>query len=94
MIMATELTIVKMIITINICLCSCGQHLKKSKCFFITKVINHKFILKVRSFNSAKLQCIYNHVKATLIDVKPENIIFQVGTNDLNFEKTSSQIAR
>ena len=36
----------------------------------------------------------YDHVKSTLRDVNPKNNIILHVTNDLNLEKTSSQIAR
>ena len=35
----------------------------------------------------------YDHVKPTIREVNPEHIILHVGTNDLNSEKTSSQIS-
>ena len=53
------------------------------------KPMNHKCIVKVQPFSSAKVQCMYNHVKPTIIDVNLDNIIFHV--NELNSEKSSSQ---
>ena len=50
--------------------------------------------MKVRLINSAKVQCMCDHVKSTLRDDNPKNIIVHVGINDLNFMKTSSQIGR
>ena len=35
-----------------------------------------------------------DHVKPTLRECKPDHLILHVGTNDLNSESTSSQIAR
>ena len=35
----------------------------------------------------------YDHAKPTIREVNPEHIILHVGTNDLNSEKTSSQIS-
>ena len=46
------------------------------------------------SFSSAEVQCMYDHLKLTLRDVSLGNIILHIGKNDLNSDKTSSQIAR
>ena len=37
---------------------------------------------------------VWNYVKPTLRDDKPDHIILHTGTNDLRSEKTASQIAR
>ena len=66
---------------------------KKVNGFFLTKDIKHKYLVKVRSFSSAKTRCMHDHVKPTIRDFNPEHIIIHVGTNDLNSEKTASQIA-
>ena len=66
---------------------------KKVNGFFLTKDIKHKYLVKVRSFSSAKTRCMNDHVKPTICDFNPEHIIIHVGTNDLNSEKTTSQIA-
>ena len=62
--------------------------------FLKTKAINNKCILKVRPFSSAKVRCMYDHLKPKIRYVNTDNIILHVGTNELNSEKTSSQIAR
>ena len=61
--------------------------------FFLTKNIKHRFLVKVRSFSSAKVSCMNDHAKPTMRDFDPEHIILHVGTNDLNSERTASQIA-
>ena len=66
---------------------------KKVNGFYLTKDIKHKFLVKVRSFTSAKTRCMYDHAKPTIREVNPEDIILHVGTNDLNSEKTASQIS-
>ena len=66
---------------------------KKVNGFYLTKDIKHKFLVKVRSFSSAKTRCVYDHAKPTIREVNPEHIILHVGTNDLNSEKTASQIS-
>ena len=66
---------------------------KKVNGFYLTKDIKHKFLVKVRSFSSAKTGCMYDHAKPTIREVSPEHIILHVGTNDLNSEKTVSKIS-
>ena len=66
---------------------------KKVNGFYLTKDIKHKFLVKVRSFSSAKTRCMYDHVKPTIREINPEHIILHVGTSDLNSEKTASQIS-
>ena len=60
---------------------------KKVNGFYLTKDIKHKFLVRVRSFSSAKTRCMYDHAKPTIREVNPEHIILHVGTNDLNSEK-------
>lgn len=67
--------------------------IKKVNGFLLTRNINHKFIVKVRSFPGAKVKCMTDYVKPTINDFDPEHIIIHVGTNDLNSERTASQIA-
>ena len=66
---------------------------KKVNGFHLTKHIKHKYLVKVRSFSSAKTRCMHDHVKPTMRDFNPERVILHVGTNDLNSDKTASQIA-
>ena len=66
---------------------------KKVNGFHLTKHIKHKYLVKVRSFSSAKTRCMHDHVKPTMRDFNPEHVIIHVGTNDLNSDKTASQIA-
>ena len=40
------------------------------------------------------MSCIVDHVKPTMCDDKPDNVILHSGTDDLRSEKTASQIAR
>ena len=66
---------------------------KKVNGFYLTRNIKHKFLVKVRPFSSAKTRCMYDHAKPTIRELNPEHIILHVGTNDLNTEKTASQIS-
>ena len=44
-------------------------------------------------FSRAKVRCLHDYVNPTMRDFNPNQEILHVGTNDLNSEKTSSQIA-
>ena len=67
---------------------------KKLNGFLLTRKLNHKCLVKVRPFNSAKVRCMHDHVKPTVRDFDPDHIILHCGTNDPNSDRTSSQIAR
>ena len=65
---------------------------KNLNCYRLTKKIKHN-IVKVRPFTTAKVSCMQDHVKPTIRDINPQQIILHVGTNDLKTERTASQIA-
>ena len=67
---------------------------KKLNGFLLTRKLKHKCLVKVRPFSSAKVRCMHDHVKPTVRDFNPDHIILHCGTNDLNFERTVSQITR
>ena len=67
---------------------------KKLNGYLLTKKIKHKGIVKVRPFTTAKVSCMQDHVKPTIRDINPQQIILHVGTNDLKTERTASQIAK
>ena len=62
--------------------------------YLLTKKVRHKFLVKVRSFSVAKVSCMVDHVKPTILDEKPDIFILHTRTNDLRSKKTASQIAR
>ena len=47
----------------------------------------------VRSFNLAEVRCMCDQAKPTVRDFDLDHIILHCGTNDLNSDRTSSQIA-
>ena len=55
--------------------------------FLLTRNLNHKCLVKVRSFPGAKVRSLHDFVKPTIRDFNPNQIILYVGTNDLNSEK-------
>ena len=67
--------------------------IKKIDGYLLTKSINHKFLVKVRPFTTAKTIDMYDHLKPTLRDLTPGLFIIHVGTNDLPLNKTSNEIA-
>ena len=56
--------------------------------------LKHKCLVKVRSFSSAKVRCMHDHVKPTVRDFNPDHIILHCETNDLNSERTANEIAK
>ena len=67
---------------------------KKLNGFLLTRKLNHKCLAKVRPFNSAKVRCMHDHAKPTGREFNPDHTILHCGTNDLNSDRTSSQIAK
>ena len=67
---------------------------KKMNGYRLTRKIKHKHLVKARSFSGAKISCMADHVKPTLRDINPDDIILHAGTNDLRTENTASQIAK
>ena len=67
--------------------------IKKVDGYLLTKYINHKLLVKVRHFTTAKTIDMYDHLKPALRDFNPGFFIIRVGTNDLPLNKTSNEIA-
>ena len=67
---------------------------KKSNGFLVTRKRNHKCLVKVLPFNSVKVRCMHDYVKPTVRDFDLDHITLHCGTNDVNSDKKSSQIAR
>ena len=60
----------------------------------MTRKFNHKCLVKVRPFSSAKVRCMHDHVKPSVRDFNLDHIILHCETNDLSSERIASQIAR
>ena len=67
---------------------------KKLNGFLLTRKLNHKCRVKVRPFNSGKVRCMHDHMKPAIRGFGSDRIILHCGINDLNSNRTSSQIAR
>ena len=59
---------------------------KKLNGYIFTKKVKHKGIVKVRPLTTAKVSCMQDHVKRTIRDINPQQIILHVGTNNLKTE--------
>ena len=66
---------------------------KNVNAFLLTRNLNHKCLAKVLFFPDTKVRCLHDYAKPIIHDFNPNQIILYVGNNDLNSEKTSSQIA-
>ena len=60
--------------------------MKKLNGYLLMKKIKHKVVVKVRTFTIAKVGCMQDHVKPTIRDVNPQQIILHVAINDLKTE--------
>ena len=56
--------------------------------YFLTEIMKPKGIPKVQSLTTAKLNCMQGHVKLTIPDINPQQIILHIGTKDLKTEQT------
>ena len=62
--------------------------------FLWTRNLNHKCLVKVRSFPGARVRCLHMIMrKLPCVILNPNQIILHLATNDLNSEETSIQIA-
>ena len=67
--------------------------IKKIDGYLLIKSINHKFLVKVRPFTTAKTIDVYDHMKPTLRDFNPGLFIIHFDTNDFPLNKNSNEIA-
>ena len=68
--------------------------LKDINGYLITRNIRQRYLVKVRPFLGAGVQCMYDYSKPTIRIFDPEVIVLHVGTNELNSPKKSSEIAK
>ena len=60
----------------------------------MSKKLNNKHKVFVRSFSGAKTICMRDYIKPSLRENSPEHVVFHVGTNDLPSVKPADSIAR
>ena len=68
--------------------------IKKIDGYLLTSSINHKYIVKVRPFVTAKTDDMYDHIKPTQRNFQPNVYISHVGTNDLPTDMTPEEISK
>ena len=66
---------------------------KKIDGYLLTSSINHRYIVKVRPFLSAKTIDMVDYIKPTQRDFNPDVYLLHVGTNDLSSNKSPEQIS-
>ena len=66
---------------------------KKIDGYLLTSSVNHKYIVKVRPFLSAKTIDMLDYIKLTKRDFNPDVCLLHVGTNDLSSNKSPEQIS-
>ena len=66
---------------------------KKIDGYLLTSSINHRYIVKVRPFLSAKTTDMADYIKQTQRDFNPGVYLIHVGTNDLFSNKSPEQIS-
>ena len=67
---------------------------KKLNGFLVTWKLNHKCLVQVRPFNSAKMRCMHDHAKPAVRDFDLDHfiLILHCGANDSNSDRISSNI--
>ena len=65
--------------------------IKKVDGYLLTSSINHKYIVKVRPFVTAKTDDMYDHMKPTQRNFQPNVYISYAGTNDLAKNMTAER---
>ena len=66
---------------------------KKIDGYLLTSSINHRYIVKVRPFLSAKTIDMVDYIKPTQRDFNPDVYLLHVRTNDLSSNKSPKQIS-
>ena len=66
---------------------------KKIDGYLLTSSVNHKYIVKVRPFLSAKTIDMLDYIKPTKRDFNPDVYLLHVRTNDLSSNKSPEQIS-
>ena len=67
--------------------------IKKIDGYLFTRSINHRYIMKVRPFLSAKTIDMLDYIKPTQRDFSPDVYLQHVGTNDLSSNQSPEQIS-
>ena len=68
--------------------------IKRIDGYLLTSSVNHKCIVKVRFFVTAKTDNMYDHIKPMQKNFQPNVYISHVGTNDLPTDMTPGEISK
>ena len=66
--------------------------IKKVNGYLLTSSLKHQYLVKTRSFSTAKTIDMYDYIKPTQRDFKSEIFILHVGANDLPLNKKFQKI--
>ena len=66
---------------------------KKVDGYLLTSSLKHQYLVKARPFSTAKTIDMYDYIKPTQRDFKPEIFILHVGTNDLPLNESLKEIS-
>ena len=67
--------------------------IKKVDGYLLTSSLKHQYLVKTRPFSRVKTIDMYDYIKPTQRDFKPEIFILHVGTNDLPLNKSPKEIS-
>ena len=67
--------------------------IRKVNGYLLTSSLKHQYQVKTIPFSTAKTIDIYDYIKPTQRDFKPEIFVLQVGTNDLPLNKSPKEIS-
>ena len=67
--------------------------IKKVDGYLFTNSLKHQYLMKTRPFLTAKTIDMYDYIKPTQRNFKPEIFVLHVGTNDLPLNKSPKKIS-
>ena len=67
--------------------------IKKVDGCLLTSSLKHQYVVKTRTFSTAKTIYMYDYIKPTQRDFKAEIFILHFGTNDLPLNKSPKEIS-
>ena len=67
--------------------------IKKVNGYLLTSSLKHQYLVKTRPFPTAKTVDMYDYIKPTQGDFKPEIFVLHVGTNDFPLNKSPKEIS-
>ena len=66
--------------------------IKEDDGYLLTSSLKHQYLVKTRPVSTAKSIDMYDWIKPTQRDFKPEIFVSHVGTNDLSLNKSPKEI--